>query len=80
LGRAGDGTFSLAIKGKYEENGEEIYALKIVDKFFVNKHRQTNRMILERKILDRLDDAGIVKLHFTFQDANNLCTSKISLK
>jgi len=69
----------LVIKGKYKKNGE-VYALKIVDKFFVNKHRQTNRMILERKILDRLDDAGIVKLHFTFQDTNNLCTSKISLK
>ena len=76
LGRAGDGTFSTVIRGRYKADGQ-IYAVKIVDKYFVNKHKQTHRIVLERHILDRLNDAGIVKLHFTFQDTQNLCNRRL---
>lgn len=72
LGRAGDGTFSTVIRARYKQDGC-VYAVKVVDKYFVNKHKQTHRVILERNILDRLDDEGIVRLHFTFQDNHNLC-------
>jgi len=71
LGRAGDGTFSTVIKARYKHDGR-VYAVKVVDKYFVNKHKQTHRIVLERNILDRLNDEGIVRLHFTFQDENNL--------
>lgn len=72
LGRAGDGSFSTVIKAKYKGDGK-IYALKIIDKYFANKHKQIDRIVLERNVLDRLDHDGIVKLEFTFQDSDNLC-------
>lgn len=48
------------------------YALKVVDKHLVLRHKQAANIRNERNLLDRLDDAGIVQLHFTFQDAANL--------
>ena len=48
------------------------YALKVVDKHLVLRHKQAAYIRNERHLLDRLDDAGIVQLHFTFQDAANL--------
>jgi len=71
LGRAGDGTFSTVIKARYKKDGR-VYAVKIVDKYFVNKHKQTHRVVLERNVLDRIHDEGIVRLYFTFQDIHNL--------
>ena len=48
------------------------YALKVVDKHLVLRHKQAAYIRNERNLLDRLDDAGVVQLHFTFQDAANL--------
>lgn len=48
------------------------YALKVIDKHLVLRHNQTAAVRVERALLDRLEHAGIVRLHFTFQDAGNL--------
>ena len=48
------------------------YALKVVDKHLVLKHKQTDYISNERKLLDQLDYEGIVRLYFTFQDATSL--------
>ncbi len=48
------------------------YALKVVDKHLILKHKQTDYISNERKLLDQFDNEGIVRLHFTFQDATSL--------
>ena len=48
------------------------YALKVVDKQLVLRHKVVERVRAERDILDRCAYAGIVRLKFTFQDTANL--------
>lgn len=48
------------------------YALKILDKSFVLRHKLTDSVRLERKLLDELEYEGIVHLDFTFQDEQSL--------
>lgn len=74
LRRAGDGSFSTVVKSRFHTDGE-IYALKIVDKHFVVRHKYLSRILLERNVLDKIHYDGIVQLKFTFQDADHLCTS-----
>jgi 3-phosphoinositide dependent protein kinase-1 len=45
-----------------------VYALKVVDKHLVLRHRLVGQLRQERNILDRCCHSGIVRLHFTFQD------------
>ena len=46
-----------------------VYALKVVDKHLVLRHRLVGQLRQERNILDRCCHPGIARLHFTFQDA-----------
>ena len=45
-----------------------VYALKVVDKHLVLRHRLVGQLRQERNILDRCCHPGIARLHFTFQD------------
>ena len=45
-----------------------MYALKVVDKHLVLRHRLVGQLRQERNILDRCYHPGIARLHFTFQD------------
>jgi len=49
-----------------------VYALKAVDKHLVLRHKQAHYIRAERALLDQLAHPGIVRLHFTFQDAASL--------
>lgn len=59
------------VQVQQKETGRR-YALKVVDKYLVLKHKQTEYISSERKLLDQFDYEGIVRLHFTFQDATSL--------
>ena len=59
------------VQVQQKETGRR-YALKVVDKHLVLKHKQTEYISNERKLLDQFDYEGIVRLHFTFQDAASL--------
>ncbi len=49
------------------------YALKIVEKQLVLRHRVAHHVQRERRILDALNgQRGIVGLHFTFQDEQHV--------
>lgn len=48
------------------------YALKIVEKQLVLKHKVAHHVQRERRILDAIDHPGIVRLHFTFQDEQHI--------
>ncbi|GMH40086.1 hypothetical protein BSKO_07990 [Bryopsis sp. KO-2023] len=56
------------------------YAVKMVDKTVIKRNNLTEYVVQERNILDRLDDDGVAKLYFTFQDhchlyfGQELCT------
>ena len=59
------------VQVKQRQSGER-YALKVVDKHLVLKNKQTQYLSNERKLLDRLENPGVVNLYFTFQDADSL--------
>ncbi|CAL8470828.1 g10370 [Coccomyxa elongata] len=69
--RLGEGSFAQVVQVQQKETGRR-YALKVVDKHLVLKHKQTDYISNERKLLDQFDYEGIVRLHFTFQDATSL--------
>lgn len=48
------------------------YALKVVDKHLVLRHKQTKYVRRERNLLDSLEHPGVIHLHFTFQDEDSL--------
>lgn len=44
------------------------YALKVIDKHLVLRHRCAHRVARERNILDRCHHPAVASLFFTFQD------------
>jgi hypothetical protein len=49
------------------------YAIKIINKHVIMRNKIVDYIKNERNILDKLNDEGIVKLKFTFQDEDSLC-------
>ena len=56
---------------RLKETGKD-YALKIMLKSFIMREKKDRAIVTERNTKDRLDNPGIVKLCFTFQDEDNL--------
>ncbi len=56
---------------RHRKAGQE-YALKVISKKLILKEKKKKFVLMEKNILCRLTHPGIVKLHFTFQDAKNL--------
>jgi serine/threonine protein kinase len=71
LRRIGDGSFSHVVLARRRATGLE-YALKVIDKHYITRHNMVGYIQNERLLLDRLDNEGIAKLCFTFQDAMSL--------
>ena len=51
---------------------QNCYALKVIDKHLVLRHKQMEYVRNERHVLDKTNYEGVVNLHFTFQDENSL--------
>ena len=71
LHRLGDGSYSEVYLARHDATGAE-YALKVINKQHILRHKVVYQVQRERDILSRLHIDGIVRLHFTFQDANSL--------
>lgn len=71
LGRIGDGSFSTVFLARNKQSGKQ-YAIKMMNKHLIMRNKVVEYIKNERNILDKLDDPGIAKLHFTFQDPDNL--------
>lgn len=71
LRRIGDGSYSHVVLARHRETGVE-YALKVVDKQYILRHKVVEYIKNERQLLDQLRHEGIARLHFTFQDAFSL--------
>lgn len=57
---------NLALQVRHKGTGAD-YALKMVDKHLIVRHRMVAHIKQERNILDECDYPGIAKLYFTFQ-------------
>jgi 3-phosphoinositide dependent protein kinase-1 len=51
---------------KRKSDGAE-FALKVIDKAYIARHKMTHAVIRERNVMDQLDSDYIVQLKFTFQ-------------
>eukprot|EP00803_Ostreobium_quekettii_P011462 evm.model.scf_1044.2 EVM.evm.TU.scf_1044.2 scf_1044:27425-30971(+) len=71
LGRLGAGSTSTVVHARRRASGMEC-ALKVVDKHLVQRNRLLEYVVRERRVLDRMDDQGVARLLFTFQDAAHL--------
>ncbi|KAI3424807.1 hypothetical protein D9Q98_008193 [Chlorella vulgaris] len=71
LRRIGDGSYSHVVLARHRASNKE-YALKVVDKQYIVRHRVVDYIRRERQILDTLQYDGIATLFFTFQDAYSL--------
>lgn len=65
----GSGAFARVVHAKRKITGEE-YAVKIMEKAFIKKHRKVKYVMMEKNVLSKLSHPHIVKLYFTFQDKN----------
>ena len=63
----GSGAFARVVHAKRKQTGEE-YAVKIMEKNFIRKHRKVKFVMMEKNVLSQLAHPNIVKLYFTFQD------------
>jgi serine/threonine protein kinase len=70
--RIGDGSYATVLAVRLRSTGAH-YALKIVDKALVLRHKMAAYVRSERLILDRMEYDGIARLFFTFQDAISVC-------
>ncbi|KAL4439495.1 hypothetical protein ABPG77_008824 [Micractinium sp. CCAP 211/92] len=71
LRRIGDGSYSHVVLARHRESGLE-YALKVVDKQYILRHKVVEYIRKERQLLDQLRYNGVARLYFTFQDAYSL--------
>lgn len=52
-------------------NGQE-YAIKMLDKRFILRHRKENTVHNEKSVLTLLNHPNLMRLHTTFQDSSSL--------
>jgi len=67
----GEGAYAKVFCARSKRNGKE-YALKILDKKFIARHRKEQLIVNEKKVLSVLRHPGCMRLHATFQDSFNL--------
>jgi 3-phosphoinositide dependent protein kinase-1 len=69
--RLGDGSFSEVYKAHHDTTGA-VYALKVINKKHILRHKVVHQVQRERLLLSQLNNDGIIKLLFTFQDTHSL--------
>jgi 3-phosphoinositide dependent protein kinase-1 len=67
----GEGSMSTVFQAQLKETGQ-VYALKVIDKLYIQRHKTTDAVIRERHIMDKLHSDLVVRLRFTFQDSQKL--------
>lgn len=67
----GDGSLSTVFHAVLKKSGE-VFALKVIDKIYIHRHKMTEAVIRERNIMDSFDSPLVVRLKFTFQDSQKL--------
>ena len=68
----GEGSLSTVLLVRRKATGT-LHALKVIDKFYIKRHKMTDAVIRERHVMDSIDSEWAVRLQFTFQVCAN-CT------
>jgi 3-phosphoinositide dependent protein kinase-1 len=76
----GDGSMSTVFLAKLKRTVGDVEmlqagaecALKVFDKFYIQRHKMTESVIRERRIMDKMDTPWSVQLKYTFQDAQKI--------
>jgi len=69
--KLGQGSFSQVYEAALKATGEH-FALKVMDKQFIQKENKVHLVKHERSVMDKLHHPSIVRLCFTFQDHRSL--------
>jgi hypothetical protein len=67
----GEGAYGRVVHAKRKDTNEE-FAVKVMEKNFIKREKKVAFVMQEKNILSRLTHRNIVKLYFTFKDADNL--------
>lgn len=65
----GKGAFGKVVLGDHKGKS---YAIKVIDKKFIEKYEKIHEVHTEKQILSGLNHRNIIKLHYTFQDSRSL--------
>jgi len=65
----GRGAYAKVVLGEHKGKS---YAVKVIDKKFIEKYEKIHEVHTEKQILSSINHPNIIKLHFTFQDSKNL--------
>jgi len=67
----GKGAYARVVKAKYKKN-DEIVAIKVIDKAFIEKENKVYQVYLENELLGRLHHKNIIKIIGIFDDPNKI--------
>ena len=67
----GNGSYAKVVYAKNIHTNKN-YALKIINKTFIERQEKVEEVHIERYILSKFDHPNIIKLHSTFQNKNKL--------
>jgi len=72
LAEIGQGSFGQVVKAR-KKDSNEVFAIKIVEKAHLKRENKVKQAHIEKTLLFKLGSyPGIIKLHYTFQDAQCL--------
>lgn len=68
----GEGSYARVVHAKMKLENSPDYAIKIMEKSFIQKEKKVKYVLMEKEILSIVNNPFIIKLHYTFQDADYL--------
>lgn len=73
IGFLGRGSFAQVLKARHI-NKNEIFALKVVDKVFLEKEEKLYQVFVENEVLRILDHPNIIKIYGIFEEHDKIYT------
>ena len=67
----GEGAYGRVVHAKRKDTQEQ-FAVKVMEKNFIKREKKVSFVMQEKNILSKLSHRNIVKLYFTFKDADSL--------
>lgn len=71
LKQLGKGAYASVYLCQHNKS-KKLYAMKIIDKFFLSQHNKTNDVLIEKAMLSSINHSNIIKLIQTFQSKSKL--------
>lgn len=68
----GEGAFARVVHAKMKCHSDSEFAIKIMDKNHIKKENKVKYVMMEKAVLSKLTHPFVLKLFYTFQDANSL--------